>query len=391
MASVRDFSVSAFFTGFGSFSFMLLLPIRVEQLGFDRIAIGMVLSSYAVAVLLFSPLWGYFSDRSGRRKPFLILGYLIFSGGSLLLITAQTIPELMAFRFLQGVGFAAHPMLVALFTDHFGSEATRRFGTLSGLEALGWGIGSLTAGFLADQLSIQVAFATAAMWPLVSAALVYGRLPESRPETRQTSPTPTGAAPPEAFPKKLFFLYGTVFVRMSSAIALWSMLPLYLMMFVENLTQAGAVNAVNMLMQPLFMIWLGKYAEPLGRLRLVMWGIFGTVLTFWLYASAAQVWQILLGQITISLSWAAIVIGMNTYVMATASKHVRGKAFGYLTSSIMIAMAVGPMLGSTLAAALSIRGMIFIVSLLMLPSLPLLIRLRMLDQRAGVAAEVTPE
>lgn len=378
---MRDFGWATFFAGFGSFSFMLLIPVTVARGGFDRITIGLVLSSYAVAVLIFGPLWGALSDRLGRRRPILVLGYLIFAGASLLFVVADSVLQFMAFRFLQGVGYAAHPMLTALFSDHFGRDAARRFGALSGAEALGWGMGSLWAGLLAEQVGIRGAFAVAALLPLLSAGIVWVRLPRGQPRSPRAA-----VAPAAAFPRKLFYLYGTIFVRMSAAIALWSMLPVFLLMFVDSLALVGAVNAVNMLLQPLFMYWLGRNADRLGRLRLVIWGILGSVVTFWLYASAGGLAQILVGQVTISLSWAAMVIGMNTYVMTTAPAGVRGRAFGLLTSSITLAQALGPLLGGVLAETYTIRGMIVIVSVLMLLSLPLIVRLRARDRRAAQQA-----
>jgi MFS family permease len=250
---------------------------------------------------------------------------------------------------------------------------------LSGSEAFGWGLGGLVAGILADTIGIREGFAWLVFLPLISMAFVAWKLPEAEVETPQTDKPQTRPQ----FPKKLFYLYGTVFIRMSSAIALWSLMPIYLQQFVKELTWVGAITAANMLIQPLFMVLIGKHAERLGRLRLVIWGIIGTVVTFWLYGSAPNLIPILIGQATISLSWAAIMIGMNTYIMTTAPQGTRGKAFGYLTGSITSAMAIGPLLGTSLADAFSIRGMIFIVSMLMLFSLPFVIYLRMKDQLAN--------
>ncbi len=388
--NIRPFSFTTFCAGFGSFSSILLLIILLDEANFSLSEVGFVLTSYSGAILIFSPLWGYLSDRIGQRKIFLIGGYLLFAGASLLYLVANELHEIMMVRALQGIGFAAHPMLTALFTDHFGKEATKRFGSLSGAEAFGWGLGSLVAGFMADQMGIAMAIAWISILPLLSALTVLFKLPEAKMESKTTK-SDDDVNPDAKFPKKLFWLYGTIYIRMSAAIALWSMMPIYLKTFVSSKTEIGAITAINMVIQPVFMLLLGKYSEQLGRLRLVIWGIIGTIITFWIYGIAATIFEMLVGQLFIALSWAGIVIGMNTYVMDTAPQGSRGKAFGYLQGSITLAMATGPTLGGTLSQQFinqgfsefdSIRSMIFVVSVVMMFSLPFVIRLRMKDKKA---------
>jgi MFS family permease len=137
-----------------------------------------------------------------------------------------------------------------------------------------------------------------------------------------------------------------------------------------------------MLVQPLFMLAIGRFGERWGKLKLVFWGILGSIATFLIYASAPNVWQILLGQLMIAASWSAIFIGLNLYIIEEVPQGSRGKAFGYLQSALTSAAAVGPLLGGALADALGIREMIVIASLLMISSLPFLLRLRALDRRA---------
>ncbi len=362
--------------GFGQFSFILLIPLLVDELGLGLTSIGVVLSSYSVAIILCSPLWGYLSDRFNRRRPFLIAGYALFALASLLYVHGDTLPELVLFRFLQGVGFSVHPMLTALFSDTYGAGARRRFSRLSASEALGWGVGSLSAGALADQIGITSTLLVVGVFPLLSALVVWRRLPESVPESADAT-----AGARARFPKRLVFLYSTVFVRMTAAVALWSVLPVYLKGFVQSLTLVGAVTSVNMLTQPLFMLAIGRFAEHVDRLKLVTIGILGSVLTFWVYAAAQDAWFIALAQLMIAASWSALFIGANTYVMGAAPQGTRGKAFGYLQGSITTAVAVGPMLGAPAADWLGIRTMILLASGLMVLSLPFLLRLRLVERR----------
>src|SRR5574337_584458 len=196
------FGLTVFSAGFGSYSFILLIPILVvDQSGYSFAQLALVLTSYSLAVILFGPLWGYLSDKSKRRRPFLILGYCLFSLAGVLYIFADNLPAYMLLRFVQGIGMAAHPMLTALFSDYFGAEASKRFASYSAVESVGWGLGGVTAGVLAEQWGIQVTFLIASFFPLLSAGLAYFKLPRRVPESQYSEE----ASPQNKVPRKLFF------------------------------------------------------------------------------------------------------------------------------------------------------------------------------------------
>ena len=62
-----------------------LLPFYALELKASPVIIGLIISSFSVAQLLSSPIWGRVSDRYGRRPALLIglsasaLAYLIFA------------------------------------------------------------------------------------------------------------------------------------------------------------------------------------------------------------------------------------------------------------------------------------------------------------------------
>ncbi len=377
MNSVLCFNLVTLLTGFSFFSFILLIPLFADELGMNLTEIGITLAVFSIAIILFSPLWGHLSDRYGHRRFFLIFGNLLFFVSSFLYMYVHTLEGLIVVRFLQGIGFATNPMLTALFSEHFGEQAARRFGAFSAANAVGWGLGSLLSGILADTIGIRWGFAIVSLLPLISAGFIYWGLPE-KPSSIPVKRTHESIR----VPGKLFYLYGMIFVRHSAAVALWSIFPLYLKTFVPSLSLVGAVNGINMLLQPLFMLALGRNAERWDKLQMVLLGVGGSVLTFLVYALAPSIWQIIIGQVMIAASWSAMFIGINLYMIEEVPQGSRGKAFGYLQSAFTSAASVGPLLGGTLSDAFGIQGMILIASLLMLLSLPILLRLQTLERRA---------
>ena len=376
MNPVLCFNLVTLLSGFSFFAFILLIPLFAHELGMSLTQTGITLAVFSIAVILFSPLWGHLSDRFGHRRLLLALGNLLYFASSLLYVYTNTLEGLIALRFVQGVGFATNPMLTALFSDYFGSEATRRFGGFSAANAVGAGLGSLLSGILADVLGFRWVFAIVSFLVLLTVGIIYWGLPETASfhaeRTRER----------QRIPGKLFYLYGMVFVRHSAAVALWSIFPLYLNSLVRSLSLVGAINGVNMLLQPIVMLSLGKYGERWDKLQMVLWGVAGSVVTFLVYALASDIWLIVVGQVMIAVSWSAMFIGMNLYMIEEVPPGGRGKAFGYLASAFTSAASIGPLLGGTLSDFYGIHGMIFFVSVLMALSIPFLLRLQVVEKRA---------
>src|SRR6201985_3721318 len=79
--------------------------------------ISWVLTSYIVAAAIMTPLSGWLSDRVGRKRIFLIsIGG--FTAASMLCGIANSLPEIVLFRLLQGMfGAALIPLSQAVLLD----------------------------------------------------------------------------------------------------------------------------------------------------------------------------------------------------------------------------------------------------------------------------------
>jgi DHA2 family multidrug resistance protein len=76
-----------------------------------------VLTSYIVAAAVMTPLSGWLADRIGRKRMFLI-SIALFTAASMLCGIATSLPEIVIFRLLQGVGGAALiPLSQAVLLD----------------------------------------------------------------------------------------------------------------------------------------------------------------------------------------------------------------------------------------------------------------------------------
>jgi len=146
------------------------MPTIINDLG------GFELLSWVYAVYLLTsavsvPIWGKLSDLYGRKRLFLI-GIAIFLVSCTLCAFAQTMEQLIVFRFLQGIGAgAANTLSFSIIADNF--DFAHRAKAQSWLSAV-WGVagilGPLAGGLLVDYLSwhwvflVNLPFGLAAMW-----------------------------------------------------------------------------------------------------------------------------------------------------------------------------------------------------------------------------------
>ncbi|MHB1077208.1 MFS transporter [Thiobacillus sp.] len=163
---------------------------------------GLLTGTYMLALFLFAPLWGYVSDRIGRRRV-ILLGLAGFVGAMLWFALARGVVSAYAARVLAGVCAAAVLPVVLAWVGDVGESRTRAqaFAWLSAAGALGFLFGPALGGWLASIESIGSRtalalpfYATAAlaggMWLAAYLGLVDNPLRRAPEETSQPNAPP---------------------------------------------------------------------------------------------------------------------------------------------------------------------------------------------------------
>ncbi|PSP82413.1 MFS transporter [Halobacteriales archaeon QS_1_68_17] len=113
-----------------------------------ELLIGIVLSLFGFLNSFGQPFTGALSDRSGKRKAFLLFGLALVAVGSAGYIVFTDYLAVLLMRALQGVGAAfTIPVTVALVNELSGpDDRGGNFGLFNTFRLLGFGIGPLVAG-----------------------------------------------------------------------------------------------------------------------------------------------------------------------------------------------------------------------------------------------------
>lgn len=135
------------------------LPRMQGELSASQDQMGWVLTSYIVAAAIMIPLAGWLANAFGKRKVMLV-SIVMFTLASLLCGIATTLPEIVLFRFLQGVGGAALVPLsqAVLFDINEPQDFPRAMAMWAGAAQIGSIGGPALGGYLTEHLSWRWVF-----------------------------------------------------------------------------------------------------------------------------------------------------------------------------------------------------------------------------------------
>jgi EmrB/QacA subfamily drug resistance transporter len=146
------------------------LPTIVGELGgVDQLA--WVVTAYLLATTASTPLWGKISDLHGRKRTFQT-AIVVFTVGSALSGAAQSMPQLVGARLIQGAGGGGLMTLsFAIVGDVLSPRQRGRYiGYLGGVLAVASVAGPVVGGFFVDHLSWRWSFFVNV--PIASASLI---------------------------------------------------------------------------------------------------------------------------------------------------------------------------------------------------------------------------
>ena len=169
------------------------LPVYAKSFDISFGVASLVIIVHMVGGAAASIPTGYLLDRIGRRK-IVLVGPIITALTSFLIAAAQSFPELLVYRFLNG---AAAQMWVlarlAIITDTGGERRGRQITSMFGMDSVGRLLGPAVGGFAAAAWDVRVPFILHGIVALLAIVPSFKMV-------RETNPTPAGPATTAAAP-----------------------------------------------------------------------------------------------------------------------------------------------------------------------------------------------
>jgi DHA1 family multidrug resistance protein-like MFS transporter len=341
-----------------AFGFVLpFLPLYLREIGVapDSAVVfwsGALVTSTGISLAIFSPIWGALADRHGRKV--MVLRSLLVGGVIIALMgLVQNVGQFLVLRILQGVftgTIAASTALVASIVPR--DRIATSMGQLQTSVYVGIAAGPVLGGLIAQAVGIRGTFFVAGAMLFAAGLLVWQFVHEHfTPPSLTKRPGFFATLGIGLRSRTLLPLMVTLLVvQLSTAIVL-PILPLY----VERLSSAtdpvklyaGLSYGATAVFSALAAVSYSRLVDRSGYRRILIYACFGAAVFYLPQAFAQNIGEFLLLRAGLGIFFGVLIPATNAIVALSTPPELRGSAYG-LTNS---ATAVGPLLGSTLAAS----------------------------------------
>lgn len=350
--------------GFGFVLPFLALYLKELHVG-DEHAVelwsGALVASTAVSLAIFSPIWGALADRRGRK---LMVLRAMLAGGLVLALMGfvQNAGELLVLRLLQGAvtgTVAASTALVATIVPR--DRLAYSMGLLQTSIYLGISGGPVVGGIVAEVVGIRGTFIVAGVLLAAGGVLIWLFVHEHVSPATGASPTGylrairAGVSSPVLAPLLVVLLL----IQVASAIV-FPILPLY----VEHLSRpgdpvelySGLAFGATAVFSALAAVFYHRVVIRTGYRRLLIVACLLAAAFFAPQAIAANIGQLLVLRAGLGVFFGVLIPATNAIVGLSTPRAARGSAYGLTSSATALGNAIGPLIGSFVAAAISINA-----------------------------------
>lgn len=340
--------LTSFFTDTSTKMVYSVMPLFLLSIGASKTSIAMIEGIAESTASLFKAFSGYWSDKIGKNKPFMIIGY-----GVTALITPlyafATVPlQILIFRFLEriGKGLRAAPRDSLVSASVPKEEAGRSFGFHKAMDNSGAIFGPLAAFVLLYlfPLSFKTIFILATIPALLGVATIVLFIKEAKSAKKEEKP----AFHLKQLPKKFYLFLAVIFVFTlgNSADAL------LLVKTAETGINKAYIPFVYMIFNMVSVVLavpIGKLSDKVGREKLIIAGFFVYALTYFLFGRYNSINVFFFLFLLYGLYSALTDSSQKAMVSDIVSKDLRGTGYGIYHS----------VLGITLLPASLIAGLLY--------------------------------
>ena len=346
---------NAFFTGLTSFftdtstkMVYSVMPLFLLSIGASKTTISLIEGIAESTASLLKAISGYWSDKIGKNKPFMIIGYGITAIITPLYALARIPIQILFFRFFEriGKGLRAAPRDSLISGSIKKNEAGKTFGFQKAMDNSGAIVGPLIAFLLLSifPLNYSYIFLLATIPAILGVLTIIIFIKEAKAEKKET----TNKISLKLLPKKFYFFLIIIFVFTlgNSADALLlvktsetgidkSYIPFVYMIF----------NTVSVLLA----IPIGKLSDRIGREKLIILGFIVYAIVYYFFGRFNSI-NVFIFLFMLYGFYCALTDGSQKAMISDiVSKDLKGTGFGIYHA----------VLGITLLPASLIAGLLY--------------------------------
>lgn len=323
-----------------------LLPAIAQRYGASDFLVGVLMTTTAVCSTLSAPMWGWLSDRFGRKR--IVMTSQLFSlAGYVLIAIAPDFAMVFVSRAIAGSGGGNLGVAESYIADVTEPEhRDTAFALYAGLFGLGFILGPVIGGFLVH-VAFGAPFYLAAFLELLNIGFTYKFLPQLTPQVQRRGPqTPAHILEILRIPRignlllrQLLFIFAVTYFLTTFALFIKHVLDYGPDVTGWLLATAGVVGGLTF-------IALNPLVARIGNTRV---SEIGFALTFVAYVGLGFVHHLPAFVATVVV-WAAGAAlaqpSLTTLLSEAAPDGERGAVLGLGDSANNVALMGGPALGA---------------------------------------------
>ena len=345
----RSFTgLTSFFTDTSTKMVYSVMPLFLLSIGASKTTISLIEGIAESTASLLKAVSGYWSDKIGKNKPFMIIGYGITAIVTPLYALARIPIQILFFRFFEriGKGLRAAPRDSLISGSIKKNEAGKTFGFQKAMDNSGAIVGPLIAFLLLSifPLNYSYIFLLATIPAILGVLTIIIFIKEAKAEKKET----TNKISLKLLPKKFYFFLIIIFVFTlgNSADALLlvktsetgidkSYIPFVYMIF----------NTVSVLLA----IPIGKLSDRIGREKLIILGFIVYAIVYYFFGRFNSI-NVFIFLFMLYGFYSALTDGSQKAMISDiVSKDLKGTGFGIYHA----------VLGITLLPASLIAGLLY--------------------------------
>ncbi|MFQ5884063.1 MAG: MFS transporter [Thermoplasmata archaeon] len=338
-----------------------VLNLMREGLGVDTASVGFIITTHALLIAFFSPVFGVIIDKIGTKKPF-IFGLVLYglAGGSGLFISSYWL--LIASRAVLGIAVAAilNSITVMILNLYEGVERDKIMGWRGSAQSFGGLVWPLVGGLLGG-ISWNLPFAVYFLG-IFLAVVTLVTVPETRRE--ETSASARGGSVLRILRDKpiLFVIYGLMFLTMALLYVIVIFIPplleefgitnpFHISLFIATMaTSAGSTSLLY-----------GRIRSRLSYRMIVLIALTLWAIGFTLISQAFSPYFIAASIVLFGIGQGMIGPAVMIWVGEMGHISIRGRIVSYLGTFGVIGMFLSPVIFGPIALILGVRG-VFLVA-----------------------------
>ena len=378
---------NAFFTGLTSFftdtstkMVYSVMPLFLLSIGASKTTISLIEGIAESTASLLKAISGYWSDKIGKNKPFMIIGYGITAIITPLYALARIPIQILFFRFFEriGKGLRAAPRDSLISGSIKKNEAGKTFGFQKAMDNSGAIVGPLIAFLLLSifPLNYSYIFLLATIPAILGVLTIIIFIKEAKAEKKET----TNKISLKLLPKKFYFFLIIIFVFTlgNSADALLlvktsetgidkSYIPFVYMIF----------NTVSVLLA----IPIGKLSDRIGREKLIILGFIVYAIVYYFFGRFNSI-NVFIFFFMLYGSYSALTDGSQKAMISDiVSKDLKGTGFGIYHAVLGITLLPASLIAGLLYDKVNSNAPFYFGSVMALIATLLMIIFTVLDKR----------